>query len=50
MDVDAARPMLRHFDDLEDLRMKRTRLHSLDDILFIILCAVLYEADIPAVW
>lgn len=45
MDVDAARPMLRHFDDLEDPRMERTRLHSLDDILFITLCAVLCGAN-----
>ena len=45
MDVDAARPMLRHFDDLEDPRMERTRLHSLNDILFITLCAVLCGAN-----
>lgn len=45
MDVDAARPMLRHFDDLEDPRMERTRLHSLNDILFITLCAVICGAN-----
>ena len=45
MDVDAARPMLRRFDDLEDPRMERTRLHSLGDILFITLCAVLCGAN-----
>lgn len=45
MDVDAARALLRHFDDLEDPRMERTRLHALGDILFITICAVICGAD-----
>ncbi len=45
MDVDAPRGLLRFFDELEDPRMDRTKLHSLDDILFITLCAALAGAD-----
>lgn len=45
MDVEAPRGLLRFFDELEDPRMNRTRLHSLSDILFITLCAVLCGAD-----
>jgi len=45
MDVDAPRALLRFFDELEDPRMDRTKLHSLDDILFITLCATLAGAD-----
>ena len=45
MDVDAPRGLLRFFDELEDPRMDRTKLHSLDDILFITLCASLAGAD-----
>lgn len=45
MDVDAARALLRHFDDLEDSRMERTRLHALGDILFITICGVICGAD-----
>ena len=40
MDVEAPRGLLRFFDELEDPRMERTKLHSLSDILFITLCAV----------
>lgn len=45
MDVGAARGLLRFFDELEDPRMERTKLHSLEDILFIALCAVICGAD-----
>ena len=45
MDVDAPRGLLRFFAELEDPRMDRTKLHSLGDILFITLCAVLAGAD-----
>jgi len=45
MDVEAPRGLLRFFDELEDPRMERTKLHSLNDILFIALCAVLCGAD-----
>jgi predicted transposase YbfD/YdcC len=45
MDVDAARGLLRFFDELEDPRMDRTKFHSLGDILFITICAVLTGAD-----
>lgn len=45
MDVEASRRLLRFFDDLEDPRMDRTKLHSLSDILFITLCAVICGAD-----
>jgi len=45
MDVGVSRGLLRYFDELEDPRMERTRLHSLGDILFIALCAVICGAD-----
>lgn len=45
MDVEASRGLLRFFDGLEDPRMERTRLHSLSDILFIAIVAVLCGAD-----
>ncbi len=45
MDVDAPRGPLRFFNELEDPRMDRTKLHSLDGILFITLCAALAGAD-----
>lgn len=45
MDVGAPRGLLRFFDALEDPRMERTKLHSLSDILFITICAVLCGAD-----
>jgi len=45
MDVEAPRGLLRFFDELEDPRMERTKLHSLDGILFIALCAVICGAD-----
>jgi len=45
MDVGAARGLLRFFDEVEDPRMERTKLHSLSDILFIALCAVICGAD-----
>jgi predicted transposase YbfD/YdcC len=45
MDVEASRGLLRFFDELEDPRMERTRLHSLPDIMFIAIAAVLCGAD-----
>jgi len=45
MDVGAPRGLLRFFDKLKDPRMERTKLHSLEDILFIALCAVICGAD-----
>jgi predicted transposase YbfD/YdcC len=45
MDVEAPRGVLRFFEELEDPRMDRTKLHALSDILFITLCAVLCGAD-----
>lgn len=45
MDVDASRGLLRLFEEVEDPRMNRTRRHSLVDILFLTLCAILCGAD-----
>jgi predicted transposase YbfD/YdcC len=45
MDVEAPRGLLRFFDELEDPRLDRTKLHALGDILFIALCAVICGAD-----
>ena len=45
MEVEAPRGLLRFFDEVEDPRMDRTKLHSLSDILFIVLCAVICGAD-----
>lgn len=45
MDVEASHKLLRFFDDLDDPRMDRTKRHSLSDIMFITLCAVLSGAD-----
>ena len=45
MDVDAPRSLLRFFDDVQDPRMDRTQHHSLGDILFITICAVICGAD-----
>jgi hypothetical protein len=45
MDVEAPRGVLRFFEELEDPRMDRTKLHALSDILFITLCAVLCGAN-----
>jgi predicted transposase YbfD/YdcC len=45
MDVEAPCGLLRFFDELEDPRMDRTKLHSLSDILVITICAVLCGAD-----
>jgi predicted transposase YbfD/YdcC len=45
MDVGASRGVLRILGQVEDPRMNRTKLHSLTDILFITLCAVLSGAD-----
>jgi predicted transposase YbfD/YdcC len=45
MDVGAPRGLLRFFDGLEDPRLDRTKLHSLSDILFISLCAIICGAD-----
>lgn len=45
MDVGAPRGVLRFFDELEDPRMDRTKRHSLQDILFLTVCAVLCGAD-----
>jgi len=45
MDVDAPRSVLRAFADLDDPRMDRTKLHRLDDILTVAICAVICGAD-----
>lgn len=45
MDVGAPRGLLRFFDELEDPRVERTKLHALSDIMFITLCAVISRAD-----
>lgn len=45
MDVEAPRGLLRLFDELEDPRMERTKLHALSDILVITICAVICGAD-----
>jgi len=45
MDVEAPRGLLRLFEEIEDPRMERTKLHRLVDILMITLCAVICGAD-----
>jgi len=45
MDVEAPRGLLRVFENVEDPRVERTRLHRLSDILIITLCAVICGAD-----
>jgi predicted transposase YbfD/YdcC len=45
MDVEASRGLLRLFENVEDPRMDRTKLHGLVDILFLTLCAVICGAD-----
>ena len=45
MDVDAPGGLLRHFSQLKDPRMNRTKKHSLTDILTIAICAVICGAD-----
>ena len=45
MDVDAPGGLLRHFDQLKDPRMNRTKKHSLSDILTLAICAVICGAD-----
>jgi len=45
MDVEASRGLLRFFEQVEDPRVDRTKLHSLVDILVITLCAVISGAD-----
>ena len=45
MEVGAPRGLLRFFDEVEDPRMERTKLHALSDILFITICAVICGAD-----
>ena len=45
MDVEAPRSLLRRFDEVEDPRVERTKLHRLPDILVITLCAVICGAD-----
>src|SRR4029079_12739848 len=45
MDVEASRGLLRLFEGVQDPRMNRTRRHSLVDVLFLTLCAVLSGAD-----
>ena len=45
MDVEAPRGLLRFFEELEDPRMNRTKLHSLSDILVITICAVICGAE-----
>ena len=45
MDVEAPRGLLRIFEEVEDPRLERTKLHGLTDILLIVLCAVICGAD-----
>lgn len=45
MDVGAPRGLLRFFDEVQDPRMERTKLHALNDILVITICAVICGAD-----
>ena len=45
MDVEAPRGLLRFFDEIEDPRKDRTRLHLLSDILVITLCGVICGAN-----
>jgi len=44
MDANASCGLLRHFDQLQDPRMERTRLHRLDDIVAIAIIAVICGA------
>ena len=45
MDVEAPRALLRLFDQVEDPRVERSKLHRLSDILVITLCGVICGAD-----
>jgi len=45
MEVPAPRGLLRAFAELQDPRMNRTKLHNLQDILAIAICAVICGAD-----
>ena len=45
MDVGASRGVLRVLEQVEDPRVNRTKRHSLTDILFVTICAVLSGAD-----
>lgn len=45
MDADAPRGLLRHFDELEDPRVERTKLHRLDDIIALAILATIAGAD-----
>ncbi len=45
MDVEAPRGLLRFFDEVQDPRLDRTKLHLLSDMLVITLCAVICGAD-----
>ena len=45
MDVEAPRGLLRIFEEVEDPRLERTRLHRLSDILVVALCGVICGAD-----
>jgi predicted transposase YbfD/YdcC len=45
MDVEAPRALLRFFDQIQDPRMDRTKLHLLSDMLVITLCAVICGAN-----
>jgi predicted transposase YbfD/YdcC len=45
MDVEAPRGLLRFFDEVQDPRVDRTKLHLLSDMLVITLCAVICGAD-----
>jgi len=45
MDVEAPRALLRLFDQVEDPRVERSKLHRLTDILVTTLCAVICGAD-----
>ena len=45
MDVEAPRGLLRFFDEIQDPRMDRTKLHLLSDMFVITLCAVICGAN-----
>ena len=45
MERQGPRDLLRHFDELEDPRMDRTRLHRLDDMIAIAILAVICGAE-----
>jgi hypothetical protein len=45
METDVSTSFERHFGDMQDPHMDRTKLHNLFDILVIAICAVICGAD-----